>query len=505
MNSIAQALSSGYSVKKILEFLGRSHPALALKINAGIAAGHTLEKILYFIEGAGEKASKILSGENGGENNLYKKSQSVHPGLKTGFKILAGATTAAAAGIAGITGMAGRGAAVRASQILPALAPQGQLPGPAAQAPIGNISPLPQNPAVPQAPNPTPLPQNPAVPQAPNPTPLPQNPTVPQAPNPTPLPMNMTPGQQINAGAGQTNPNQMAQAAQAMPQQMPPIDSESIINQMGLKYKLINLQNAGNDPSQIAAGLEIQLNPNQKKWLKSQTQMPLSEIVKDYIQKQGNQPQVNAQNTQIQPENTPIQVQESKIEPEKPQKIEKGSEVLTPNGIGHVKGTDSKGLIVESEGKAHRIPHEEAISSPLPEKDMAELYTELVNKIPESERSSMINVAGYDPNHNEFIFMPHDGALYVYKDIPEEFAQKIQQALFQAKTTGSNFYGAWSQGEESRGAGLSALIRELQKLYGGKGKEYVRKYEKVYDFFALPKAAVKAKEKKEREERKKRK
>ncbi len=475
MNSIAQALSSGYSVKKILEFLGRSHPALALKINAGIAAGHTLEKILYFIGGAGEKASKILSGENGGENNLYKKSQSVHPGLKTGFKILAGATTAAAAGIAGITGMAGRGAAVRASQILPALAPQGQLPGPAAQAPIGNISPLPQNPAVPQA------------------------------PNPTPLPMNMTPGQQINAGAGQTNPNQMAQAAQAMPQQMPPIDSESIINQMGLKYKLINLQNAGNDPSQIAAGLEIQLNPNQKKWLKSQTQMPLSEIVKDYIQKQGNQPQVNAQNTQIQPENTPIQVQESKIEPEKPQKIEKGSEVLTPNGIGHVKGTDSKGLIVESEGKAHRIPHEEAISSPLPEKDMAELYTELVNKIPESERSSMINVAGYDPNHNEFIFMPHDGALYVYKDIPEEFAQKIQQALFQAKTTGSNFYGAWSQGEESRGAGLSALIRELQKLYGGKGKEYVRKYEKVYDFFALPKAAVKAKEKKEREERKKRK
>ena len=475
MNSIAQALSSGYSVKKILEFLGRSHPALALKINAGIAAGHTLEKILYFIGGAGEKASKILSGENGGENNLYKKSQSVHPGLKTGFKILAGATTAAAAGIAGITGMAGRGAAVRASQILPALAPQGQLPGPAAQAPIGNISPLPQNPSVPQA------------------------------PNPTPLPMNMTPGQQINAGAGQTNPNQMAQAAQAMPQQMPPIDSESIINQMGLKYKLINLQNAGNDPSQIAAGLEIQLNPNQKKWLKSQTQMPLSEIVKDYIQKQGNQPQVNAQNTQIQPENTPIQVQESKIEPEKPQKIEKGSEVLTPNGIGHVKGTDSKGLIVESEGKAHRIPHEEAISSPLPEKDMAELYTELVNKIPESERSSMINVAGYDPNHNEFIFMPHDGALYVYKDIPEEFAQKIQQALFQAKTTGSNFYGAWSQGEESRGAGLSALIRELQKLYGGKGKEYVRKYEKVYDFFALPKAAVKAKEKKEREERKKRK
>jgi NDP-sugar pyrophosphorylase family protein len=41
----------------------------------------------------------------------------------------------------------------------------------------------------------------------------------------------------------------------------------------------------------------------------------------------------------------------------------------------------------------------------------------------------------------------------------------------------------------------------LQKLYGCKVKEYVRKYEKVYDLLALPKAALKERERKEREEK----
>lgn len=183
-------------------------------------------------------------------------------------------------------------------------------------------------------------------------------------------------------------------------------------------------------------------------------------------------------------------------------KDKENAPILSPKGdLGQIESSHKGISTINVDGKKKQFHEDDLIKSPLPEKDLAQLYEDLVQAIPESERSAMINVAGYDPNHNELIFMPHDGALYVYKDIPEEFADKLKSAMFQAKTTGENFYGAWAQGEASRGAGLFQLIRELQKLYGGKGKEYVRKYEKVYDLLALPKAALKERERKEREEK----
>jgi hypothetical protein len=157
------------------------------------------------------------------------------------------------------------------------------------------------------------------------------------------------------------------------------------------------------------------------------------------------------------------------------------------------------------DGKFKTRKEEDLISSPIPEEDMADLYERAVKSIPEAERSAVINWAGYDDNHNELAFKPHTGALYVYKDIPKEFADKLKDAMFQAKTTGSNFYGAWSQGEASRGAGLSVLIRDLQKEYGGKGKEYVRKYGEIHDLFRLPKEEIARRQKRKRDEERARK
>jgi len=483
---ITRAISSGFTARTILNHITRQFPQFANVIANASAAGYAADKILKHLVNP--------KGKNPDDDSYLTDSEKTDKADKARKRKaalgLGAAGLAAIGGVAGLGMAAGRGAAVHASQILPALAQQAQLPGSGAPAQIGNIAPLPQGPPTP---------------------------TAPTGPTPTPSPMNMTPGQQINSGAGQTNPNQMAQAAQAMPQQANEITQENLDNDLqyqpeydllqknNLIPKIQTLMKSGKSKSEIIEFVKKRLPIGDQEKLRRMGDPKLN--LDQKFERLINRffPQDNANQEKISPKMDETQAFQPEIEPEKPQKIEKGSEVLTPNGMGKVKAEDSKGLIVESNGKAHRISHEEAISSPLPEKDIAELYTELVNKIPESDRSSMINIAGYDPNHNEFIFMPHDGALYVYKDIPQEFAKKIQDALFQAKTTGSNFYGAWSQGEESRGAGLSALIKELQKLYGGKGKEYVRKYEKVYDFFALPKAAVKAKEKKEREERKKRK
>src|SRR5690606_9687694 len=61
---------------------------------------------------------------------------------------------------------------------------------------------------------------------------------------------------------------------------------------------------------------------------------------------------------------------------------------------------------------------DEIEQSPIPEPELADLYEKLTNAIPESARSSVINFAGYDANVNELAFRPHNGSLYVYKDIP---------------------------------------------------------------------------------------
>jgi len=165
---------------------------------------------------------------------------------------------------------------------------------------------------------------------------------------------------------------------------------------------------------------------------------------------------------------------------------------VTPNGMAKV----------TIDGKQRNIPEDHLIESPADEKDLGQMYEELIQKIPESERSGMINWAGYDETNKSLAFLSHHGALYTYEDIPEEFADRLKNAMFKAKTTGSNYVGEWTEGESSRGAGLSVLIKELQAYYGGKGKEYSRKFEMAHDLFAIPKSQVQARLKREAAEKK---
>ncbi len=183
---------------------------------------------------------------------------------------------------------------------------------------------------------------------------------------------------------------------------------------------------------------------------------------------------------------------------EKP-KIEKNSVVSSPNGVGEVKSIKEKTALVDIDGKLTKVNVEDLESEP---PDIADLYDNLFNAIPKEYQSRMMNYAGYDEDANELIFRPHGGAAYVYKDIPPQFAEDLKNRLHNAKTTGKNMYGMWNEGDPSYGAGMSALIKELQKTYGGKGKEYVRKYNTLFDILGIPHEEKKRKEQEERRKRK---
>jgi len=182
---------------------------------------------------------------------------------------------------------------------------------------------------------------------------------------------------------------------------------------------------------------------------------------------------------------------------EEPKPITKHQTVATPIGMGKVLEIRIGLAIVEDDnGKKHKIPEEELISSPLPEKDLAELYEDLVGGIEKKtgqQVSRNVEWAGYDPKTNELAYKPHGSdRLYAYGDIEPEDVEQLTSLLTQRKTTGENFIGAWEAGTASPiGAAMHALIMKLQKTRGGKGNEYKNRYETLYDALEPAKKALK--------------
>ena len=117
----------------------------------------------------------------------------------------------------------------------------------------------------------------------------------------------------------------------------------------------------------------------------------------------------------------------------------------------------------------------------------------MINKIPEHLRSSVANWVGYNDEKNLLQIKFHSGDAYTFKNIPPEFVRKLEAVEHVAKTTGGNIYAVWEEGEASRGAGISQLIQELQKQYGGKGKEYEVKFRQSIFFLWFTRAIVKRK------------
>jgi hypothetical protein len=179
--------------------------------------------------------------------------------------------------------------------------------------------------------------------------------------------------------------------------------------------------------------------------------------------------------------------------------ITKNETVATPHGVGEVKEIRNGKAIVEVDGKKHQVDEDELEASPIPEKDLAALYDDLIKGI-ESETgedvSRMVQWAGYNPETNTLQFLPHTGKLYKYGNISSEDAALLTDILSTRKTSGENFIGAWKAGSKSPiGAALSKLIRKLQTERGGKGNEYEETHEPIYSAYE---PAVQAKKKKKK-------
>jgi 3-hydroxyacyl-CoA dehydrogenase len=126
----------------------------------------------------------------------------------------------------------------------------------------------------------------------------------------------------------------------------------------------------------------------------------------------------------------------------------------------------------------------------------------LIDKIPEGQKSRVYDAIGYDPNRNAIKYTYHDGKSYIIDDVPEEIVKEIVNSGFLAKTSGGNYMGFYYKGNPSIGAGMHVLISDLQRLRGGKGKEYSYKFEELYSQHRLPKNILKERHEKEQAKKK---
>ena len=479
MTPILNAGFQGYNEDEILNYIKKSIPKLFPKIAKAQASGYTSNQILKYLNSAMEKQN-LPKGLTPNEiENLHQKKYD-----ELGKKILG--TAAIAIGSYGI------------SKLLPSVFQKGsQLLSGALQQP------------------------------PPGPTPMGNAPI---SPNPIRPP---------GAGGATVPPAQSVPSAQNIPTQAPsfsPLQSVQIINDMGIGSQIKSLQQAGNPPEAIAAAIGISLKPGQRKWLDEQIKAgsakPLADMIQDYMSEPGQRIDAKQTLDQVTPEakefikgqmdqgqegtlpemldkfgkqkkDSPLMEQMDDDVSEMEDRMEPGQEVATPGGFfGKLKASRNGKSLVEIAGKIHQIATGDLISSPLPEKDLADLYEDLIGGIEKEtgeEVSRNVNIAGYNPETNRLLYQPHAGGVYIYGEIPQDDADLLKKFLSTRKTTGQNFIGAWQEGTKSPiGAAMSALIKRLQSERGGKGKEYEEKFDIIYD--AL-RPAIEAKRKKARKKK----
>lgn len=474
MNQIFNAISAGYSSKQIIDYIIRQFPQHKDKIQNALAAGYTTERILQFLTGGRESVTNNFpmktEHERTVESERQQQSRERQAALATGGAIAAPL----------FAPMAEAALSRAAPQILQKLQPS--ILGTAARS----------------KPN--------AMPG--------------QSQMQSPISSN------ISQQPPNVNPSNIQQSSN-IPQ------SKTNITDIFNKYKgftnqIDKLKATGNNPEQIAAYFK-NFNPTQTDKIENESGLPIEEMISKYLKSQdllkstklvdrsveqeGISPQPiekikenehatselqvpGKTSSEILPE-TSKSTKETKPAEAKP--IAKKDIVETSQGIGEIRDIKEKHALVEIDGKLHKVPVEDIEKEP---KDIADLYDDLFNAIPDEYKSRMMNFAGYDEENNELLFRPHGGAAYVYKDIPSEFAEQLKNRLHRAKTTGKNMYGMWYEGDPSYGAGMSKLIKELQAKYGGRGKEYIRKYMTLFDILGIPHEEKKRKEREERERNK---
>lgn len=469
MNSIVGALASGYSANKVLQYLSKSIPSLAPAIQKAQIAGYAADKILSFLgESVDKEETKHLSGPRRQARNNFLKGQLVK--------------NAAATMVGGL-----------ASKV-PSIA-----------------SNLQQQPTLPNAPV---NPANPAIPGA-----L-VGPGVAANANVQPqVAINATqtvggPSPSVQQGLVQNLVNRAMPQGQkiSIPQtQQPPVNQVSpnipqVAETVQPEEKISNISDVlwNKMEKNSKAGLSEDDSGFMKiaKRMRTTGEIASKEDFHKFHsmfmdERREGKSLVDALKTSSRKYDREKYYPEKPGEKEEPS-INKGSVVASSQGVGEIKEIRNGKAIVEVDGKKHQVNEEELISSPLPEKDLADLYDDLIGGIEKTtgqEVSKNVEWAGYDPKVNELIYKPHGSdKVYVYDDISPEDAQQLTSLLTQRKTTGENFVGPWTKGTTSPiGAAMHKLIQKIQGERGGKGNEYRNRFDTIYDAFEPAKLAKKKK------------
>jgi len=444
---IANSLSSGFTSQQIIAFLMRQFPSQSKKIQKALSSGYTAEQVLKFLSGG----KKGLAQEEPQVGTEHAKARNLDIQRRENVN-----KTALGAAGAGALAIGGGLAAPMATQALQRAAPQLFGPGSivAPQAPVTPAAIATQ--ATPQ------LPLSPPQSQSLGTSPLQQPPVAPS----------------------------LAQPEAAIPPQVKPSIATEILNKFpGVEAKINDMLASKNTPEAIAQYFK-QFNPSQTKKLEKEAGVSIQEIISEYVaKKQTEEP------PSVEPQGQELDVPEETAEVE-PVKIETGHTVASPQGMGEVKAIRNGKAIIEVDGKKHQVNEDELIQSPIPEKDLADLYDDLISGIEKTtgkQVSRNVDWAGYDPTTNELAYKPHGSdKLYAYEDIAPEDVELLTSLLTQRKSTGENFIGAWAAGTESPiGAAMYQLIKKLQSERGGKGNEYKNKYETIYDALEPAKKAAK--------------
>jgi hypothetical protein len=443
MTPITQALGSNYSPDDIMKYLQKMMPQMMPMVSKAVKSGYTLNQVLGFLSKNFDKTDRRgMSETERHVANSIEQSERTKYGLKM-------AATAVAAPLAGI---AARSALSRA---LPSSI-QGLSSGIGQGANLNNPASLSQT-GAPSAPTQL-TPQGQMTPQKNLLTSSSQQPPV----NTTPVDANITP---------------VANMAQP---EVKTINPSEVLTKLGSKQKIDELIKNGNGAPEITAYFK-KFHPKLASDIEKSAGKDFENVITEYEATQPKQPEI------------PLgkEIKEEEVKP-----IEKKSTVASPQGIGEVLEVRNGQAIVDVDGKKHKVPVDELIESPMPEKELADLYDDLISGIEKKsgqQVSRNVEWAGYDPKTNELAYKPHGSdKLYAYDDISPEDIEELTSLLTQRKSTGENYIGAWEAGTTSPiGAALHKLIMRLQAARGGKGNEYKNRYETIYDALELAKKAAK--------------
>ena len=469
MNPIIQGMDQGYSPEEILQFVSKAIPKLVPKINKAVANGYGIKEILGFLS----KSSPQGKLEGVSETQIHRRNRDLDSQLTQKGLMAAGSAVA--------TPLALNAARSALSRALPqSLAPATQT--------LGNLSNLADSAQSPQ-----------------------------QMPSPQ-LPVNQSTNQQsqeLSKNVSQQPPN-VNQPNIAQPTPIPQVEEKNIQP----PQEILDIQKKEKDIDNLwkaAHGDRGATLPENKELLRYSRSLLKSGDIRDYdsfkefakwwdatdgvkrnnpraefekfrVQTQGMYPEKEAQQ--------PNQAKEEVTQPETT--ISKGVSVGTPQGMGEVKELRNGKALININGKNHQVNENELIQSPLPEKEMGDLFDDLISGIEKQtgrKVSRNVEWAGYDPKNNELAYKPFGGdALWSYDNISPEDVEELTNLMTQRKSTGGNFIGTWEAGSTSpMGAAMYKLITKLQKERGGKGNEYKNKFLTFYD--ALEPAKIDAKRK----------